>query len=94
MIELQERGDPNRPVWFIFSGMGSQWMGMGKSLLKLPLFADTVAKCDLVLRKKNIDIYHILTSDDPTLFDDIVNAFVGIITVQVSLIGEPNDHNY
>ena len=58
---------------------------MGKSLLNLPLFAETVAKCDAVLREKNIDIYNILTSDDPRLFDDIVNAFVGIITVQVSL---------
>lgn len=22
-----------RPVWFVFSGMGSQWPGMGKSLI-------------------------------------------------------------
>lgn len=64
--------------------MGSQWNGMGKKLLGLPLFAEVVAKCDKVLREKNIDIYNILTSDDPTLFDDIINAFVGIITVQVS----------
>ena len=81
---IQERGERNRPVWFIFSGMGSQWNTMGESLLKLPLFAETVAKCDKVLREKNIDIYKILTSKDPTLFDDILNAFVGIITVQVS----------
>ena len=75
----------NRPVWFIFSGMGSQWSGMGKGLLNLPLFAETVAKCDEVLREKNIDIYNILTSDDPGLFDDIGNSFVGIITMQVIL---------
>ena len=64
--------------------MGSQWLMMGKSLLNLPLFAETVAKCDKVLREKDIDIYKILTSHDPQLYDDIVNAFVGIITVQVS----------
>ena len=64
--------------------MGSQWNGMGRSLLDLPLFAQTVAKCDEVLREKNVDIYNILTSDDLTLFDDITNAFVGIITIQVS----------
>lgn len=73
----------NRPVWFIFTGMGSHWNGMGKDLLNLPLFAETVAKCDRVLRTKDIDIYEILTSDDPALFDDITNAFVGIVTVQV-----------
>ena len=81
---MQERGERNRPVWFIFSGMGSQWHMMGKSLLNLPLFAETVAKCDKVLRRKNIDIYEILTSCDPALYDNVVNAFVGIITVQVS----------
>ena len=64
--------------------MGSQWNGMGRNLLNLPIFAETVAKCDRVLKEKNIDIYKILTSEDPTLFDDITNAFVGIITVQVS----------
>lgn len=63
--------------------MGSQWNGMGKDLLCLPVFAETVNRCDKVLKPKGIDIYHILTSDEPTLFDDIVNAFVGIITVQV-----------
>lgn len=63
--------------------MGSQWNGMGKDLLQIPVFAETVDRCDSVLRPKGIDIRHILTSDDPSLFDDIVNAFVGIITVQV-----------
>lgn len=67
---------------------------MGKSLLNLPLFAETVAKCDTVLRQKNIDIYNILTSDDPKMFDDIVNAFVGIITVQVRLIDEYVCYHY
>lgn len=56
---------------------------MGKGLLDLPIFAETVERCDKVLRPKGLDIYDILTSDDATLFDDIVNAFVGIITIQV-----------
>lgn len=63
--------------------MGSQWNGMGKGLLDIPIFAETVERCDKVLRPKGLDIYDILTSDDTTLFDDIVNAFVGIITIQV-----------
>ncbi|XP_065212309.1 fatty acid synthase-like [Planococcus citri] len=79
-------GGENRPVWFLFSGMGSQWNGMGKGLLDIPVFANAIERCDKVLRPYGVDIYNILTSDDPTLFDDIVNAFVGIIAVQVALV--------
>lgn len=80
---IKERGERNRPIWFVFSGMGSQWNNMGKGLLDFPIFAQAVKKCADVLRPKGIDIYEILLSEDPTIFDDILNAFVGIITVQV-----------
>lgn len=56
---------------------------MGKGLMDIPIFAAAVDKCEEVLKPKGIDIRHILTSDDPSLFDNIVHAFVGIITVQV-----------
>ncbi len=76
-------GGEKRPIWFVFSGMGSQWNGMGKGLLDIPVFSQAVDRCDKVLRPRGIDIYHILTSDDHTLFNNIVHAFVGIITIQV-----------
>lgn len=66
--------------------MGSQWNGMGKELMNIPIFNNAVNKCDEVLKNKGINIRHILTSDDSTLFDNIVNAFVGIITVQVFIL--------
>jgi len=72
-----------RKIWFVFSGMGSQWQGMGKDLLKIPVFADAIEKCDIILRPRGIDIKNILTSQDPKLFDNILNSFVGISAVQV-----------
>lgn len=72
-----------RPVWFIFSGMGSQWHGMGTHLMKLPVFAAAISKCEAVLKPRGIDIQHILTSQNLNLFDNIVNSFVGIAAIQV-----------
>jgi len=72
-----------RQVWFIFSGMGSQWQGMGTDLMKLPVFADAINKCDIILKTRGIDIKNILTSQNPQLFDNILNSFVGIAAVQV-----------
>ncbi|KAK7602865.1 hypothetical protein V9T40_006839, partial [Parthenolecanium corni] len=83
---LDESGSPKRPVCFIFSGMGSQWNGMGKHLLDLPIIAEVIKLCDEVLRPKSIDIYKVLLSEDPTMFDDITMSFVGIICMQIALV--------
>lgn len=56
---------------------------MGNDLMHIPVFAQTIARCDAVLRPRGIDIYEILTTDDTTIFDNIVNSFVAIISMQV-----------
>lgn len=64
--------------------MGSQWNGMGKQLLNIPKFAESISKSEAILKTKGIDLLSILTSDDPKLFDNILNSFVGIAAIQVS----------
>ncbi|VVC29213.1 Acyl transferase/acyl hydrolase/lysophospholipase,Ketoacyl-synthetase, C- [Cinara cedri] len=75
-----------RPIWFIFSGMGSQWNCMGKQLLTIPIFADSIQKCETILKPKGVDLIEILTSEDPKLFDNILNSFVGIAAIQIGLV--------
>ncbi|KAG7203842.1 hypothetical protein KM043_017898 [Ampulex compressa] len=75
-----------RPVWFVFSGMGSQWPGMGEALMKFPVYARTIEKCHCALKPYGIDLYHILTAKDKKMFDNILNSFLGIAAVQIALI--------
>ncbi|KOB69710.1 Uncharacterized protein OBRU01_16429 [Operophtera brumata] len=77
--------DVKRPLWFVYSGMGSQWPGMGKQLMRLPIFAAAIERCRQVLEPKGIDIVHIITSPDKTIFDNILHSFVGIAAVQIGL---------
>ncbi|XP_075210568.1 fatty acid synthase-like [Lycorma delicatula] len=84
--EFAETKSKKSQVWFVFSGMGSQWPGMGRGLLNLKVFADSIAKCDKVLAPRGIDIYKILTDDNPNAFDNILNCFVGIACMQVALV--------
>lgn len=72
-----------QPLWYVFSGMGSQWAGMGRDLLRIPIFAAAVDKCDAVLRPKGLDIKHIITTSDKKTFDNILNCFVAIAAIQV-----------
>lgn len=88
-ICLDKSGSQNieekSPIIFLYSGMGSQWNGMGKSLMELPLFKQTIIKCHDVLVPLGVDLISIITSDDPTVFDSVLNAFVGIAAIQIAI---------
>ncbi|CAH2039961.1 unnamed protein product, partial [Iphiclides podalirius] len=84
IVEM-ESGEP-RPIWFVFSGMGSQWAGMGRTLLRLPAFARSVARCGAALRPHGVDLQHVLTEAPDSAFDDVVTSFVSIAAVQVALV--------
>ena len=72
-----------RQVWFVFSGMGSQWAGMGIQLMQLPVFASAIEKCHKALEPKGVNLIDIITNKDETIFENILNSFVGIAAIQV-----------
>ncbi|CAL7939127.1 unnamed protein product [Xylocopa violacea] len=84
--EIKECSGIKRPVWFVFSGMGSQWIGMGEALMKFPVFAKAIQKCDAALKPHGIDIVDIITTKDEKTFDNIINCFVGIAAIQIGLV--------
>ncbi|XP_063988184.1 fatty acid synthase-like [Diachasmimorpha longicaudata] len=84
--DIEHYPGAKRPIWFVFSGMGSQWATMGSSLLRLPVFANAIKKCDAVLKPHGVDIYDILTNPDKSTFDNILHSFVGIAAVQIGLV--------
>ncbi|XP_044013914.1 fatty acid synthase-like [Aphidius gifuensis] len=73
-------------VWFVFSGMGSQWPTMGKAFLCFPIFAEAIRKCDAALKPMYIDIYDIINNPDKSKFNNILNAFIGIGAIQIGLV--------
>lgn len=63
--------------------MGSQWTGMGRDLLALPPFRESIEKSANTLKTLGLDLYAILNSNEKTVFDDVLNSFVGIAAIQV-----------
>lgn len=84
--DIQYYSGEKRQVWFVFSGMGSQWSGMGSALMQLPVFAASIKFCHNILRPKGIDLIKIITVEDPKIFDNILHSFVGIAAIQIGLV--------
>lgn len=42
--EVDYYDDAKRPLWFVYSGMGSQWSGMGTELMRLPIFSAAIER--------------------------------------------------
>ncbi|CAH0395941.1 unnamed protein product [Bemisia tabaci] len=84
-IKSQRADGDQRPIWWVFSGMGSQWNTMGSQLMHIPIFRDTIDRCDKVLAPHGVDVKYIITTEDKDIFDNILNAFVGITAVQIGL---------
>lgn len=83
--EVIEFRDEKRPIWFIFSGMGSQWGSMAKEMMAVDVFRQSIDKCAEVLSPEGIDLVDILTKSDESKFDNILNSFVSIAAVQIAL---------
>ncbi|XP_035227546.1 LOW QUALITY PROTEIN: fatty acid synthase-like [Stegodyphus dumicola] len=77
-----------RPVWYIFSGMGTQWPCMAKQLMNLDVFAHSIRQSAEVLKLYGLDLIDLVTNGvkDTSNARSIIPAFVSIAAVQVALV--------
>ncbi|XP_062142806.1 fatty acid synthase [Drosophila sulfurigaster albostrigata] len=83
--EVLDFSDEKRPVWYIYSGMGSQWASMAKDLMQIDVFSKTIQRCADVLKPEGIDLIDVLTRSTDKSFENILNSFISIAAMQVAL---------
>uniref|UniRef100_A0AC35TUX3 Carrier domain-containing protein n=1 Tax=Rhabditophanes sp. KR3021 TaxID=114890 RepID=A0AC35TUX3_9BILA len=87
LIDIQkvQVNDP-RPIWFIYSGMGSQWPGMAQGLMKIPYCDDSLRKSSKCLEEYGIDVYGMLCNSDPAQYqNNTLNCMLAISAIQIAL---------
>lgn len=65
------------------TGMGTQWRGMGLSLMRLDSFRESILRSDEALKPLGVKVSDLLMSTDEHTFDDIVHSFVSLTAIQV-----------
>ncbi|XP_052751981.1 fatty acid synthase-like isoform X2 [Galleria mellonella] len=75
----------HRPVWLVYSGIGSQWTGIIPNLLKIPVFAAAIDKCHEALEPKGVNLTKIVTEHNHTNYDNILNTFLVTTAIQIGL---------
>jgi len=83
--EVQEVTNEKRPIWWVFSGMGSQWVGMGKELMVLKPFADSLRNSHSTLKTVGIDLMNLLNTENDDTYENILNSFVAIAAMHLLL---------
>lgn len=69
----------------LLTGMGTQWAGMGRTLMQLPEFRESILRSDVALKHTGLCVSRLLMDADESTFEDTVHAFVGLAAIQVSL---------
>lgn len=82
-IAKMESYEERRPIWFVFSGMGTQWAGMGHALLGVETFQRSLRRCADALQPHGIDLMNIIMNSSD---DSITQNFVSIAAIQVALV--------
>lgn len=66
--------------------MGSQWFGMGRDLMTVKLFRESIERSAAVLRKYDMDLCQLILSSSANDWDKLLTSFVTIVAVQIALV--------
>ena len=82
---IQHFDGVKRPIVWVYSGIGSQWCGMGVQLMNIPTFANSIENCHNILSLKGLNLKGIIMSTDITNYDNILHSYVGIVAIQIGI---------
>lgn len=92
MLQCANKFIPNdqinsKKICYVFTGLGTQWLGMGADLLKIKTFATTIQKLQKILQELDVDISRIISDrNNSKIFDNVLYSILGITAIQIGLV--------
>ena len=74
-----------KPIWFLFPGLGGQWPAMANALMPIHIFANKIEECHRILSKFEIDLKHLLLSEEKSAISTMTAKFCAITAVEIAL---------
>ena len=90
-VEIEKVSKTKKEIWFIFSGMGTQWSAMAKSLINIEIFSNSIRKSCEVLNKYEINLWKLLTEENQNITDSVLNSFITIAAIQIAFVDLLNE---
>ncbi|XP_077489222.1 fatty acid synthase-like [Amblyomma americanum] len=82
---VEQSPSEKRPVWFVFSGMGSQWKGMACQMMHFEVFARSMEKSAELLKQYGIDLIASV-SGHKSVDESIGSTLASVTAIQVALV--------
>lgn len=86
LIQIDKITEEKRPLYYVFTGMGAQWPGMGKTLMEIDIFSETIHSLSRVLQPYGVDLIKLLTSNDLAALLRPIGCFVSIAALQIAFV--------
>ena len=68
-----------------FLGMGAQWGGMGRRMMQIPTFRESIRNTAKYLKEYGIDLEKLILENDDQSFKNILNSFICTAAIQVNI---------
>src|SRR6218665_2076416 len=65
--------------------MGTQWNGMGRDLMQIDSFHQSILRSTALLKPYDINLYDLLMNSNDDTFNNMLYSFISIAAIQVSL---------
>ncbi|XP_032664083.1 fatty acid synthase-like [Odontomachus brunneus] len=81
---IKKIGNVRKPICFVFSRTDVVWCNI--ELMKLPVFAKAIEKCNAILKQHDMYVTDILTDENKFTCNSVLKSFVATIAVQIGLV--------
>ncbi|CAG7828575.1 unnamed protein product, partial [Allacma fusca] len=84
-VAIVERVESSTSVHFVYTGLGSQYVGMTKTMINFKTFNNSVQLSTQLMRRVGMDLESVLQTEDIQCINSLQNAFVAITACQMAL---------